>query len=341
MNRKRRLMWSCAAAVMSFAAFSSARAANIVVDNSRAGKPPIVSITGEIELRDGEQFSSLVAGLQNAIVALESPGGNMLGSIQIGVTIRDKKFTTVVPDQVICASGCALIWLAGVKRYVWTTAKIGFHRAFDPVTMGESGVGNATIARYLARLGLSNEAIAYMTSASPSDMRWLHSDDARRLGIAADELGNIRTDVPKSSLARDSGSQTKSEAMRFVMQFFDQWSVFSGPELISVLAAEYSDTVEYFGVRKSSREVLAAKQTSLRWWPIQDYELHQETMTADCMASKSECVVTGIVNWHYESPERSKSVTGDSRFSLHLRKASPTRFVIVREDATILSNRAR
>src|SRR5262249_25625745 len=121
-------MWSWAATVMLFAAVSSAKAADIRVDNSRAGKPPIVLISGEIELGDGEQFSSLVAGLQNAIVALESPGGNMLASVQIGMNIRDKRFTTVVPDQVICASGCALIWLAGVKRYVWSTAKIGFHR---------------------------------------------------------------------------------------------------------------------------------------------------------------------------------------------------------------------
>src|SRR5262249_52406243 len=159
----------------------SVNAAEIVVDNSRAGKRPIVSIIGEIELDDSEYFSSSVTGLQDAIVELESPGGNMLASLQIGAIIREKRFMTVVPDQTMCASGCALIWLAGVRRYVWTTAKIGFHRAFDPLKREQSEVGNEMIARYLAGLGLSNEAIAYMTSASPSDMRWLHSADAKRL----------------------------------------------------------------------------------------------------------------------------------------------------------------
>jgi len=338
---KRGLRWSCTAAGILLAAFSSANAADIFVNSSRTGKRPIVSIVGELELDDSEHFSSLVAGLQDAIVELESPGGNMLASIQIGETIREKNFTTVVPDQMMCASGCALIWLAGVRRYVWTTAKIGFHRAFDPLKGEQSEVGNEMIARYLAGLGLSNEAIAYMTSASPSDMRWLHSADAKRMGVAADELGNISADMPRANPRREASSAFESEAMKFAVQFFNQWAVFSGSELFSVLAAEYSDTVEYFGVRKSAREVLAAKQTSLRWWPIQDYKLRRETMTTNCTESNFECVVTGIVGWHYESPERSASATGDSRFSLYLRRLSPTRFVIVREDATILGKHPR
>jgi ATP-dependent protease ClpP protease subunit len=328
-------------ALLLFGAFSSAKAANIFVDKSQVGKPPIVSIIGEIEFSDGEHFSSLAASLQNAVVGLESPGGNMLASLQIGATIRQRGFTTIVPDQMTCASGCALIWLAGARRYVGTTAKIGFHRAFDPVAREQSEVGDEIIARYLASLGLSNEAIAYMTSASPSDMRWLHSDDAKRLGIAADELGNISADVATPNAIRDAGSRFKSEAVKFAIQFFNQWSVFSGSDLFSVLAEEYSDTVGYFGVRKSARDVIAAKQASLRWWPIQDYKLHRETMTARCTESDIECVVTGIVSWYYESRERSVSATGDSRFSLYLRRVSLTRFVIVREEATILNNHPR
>ena len=238
----------------------------------------------------------------------------MLGSIQIGETIRQKRFITVVPDRVICASGCALIWLAGVRRYVWTTAKIGFHRAFDPVIGAQSEVGNEMIAKYLAGLGLSNEAIAYMTSASPSDMRWLHSADAKRLGVAADELGNISANIQSANSTPGASSPTKSAAVKFVTQFFNQWAVFSGSDLSAVLAAEYSDTVEYFGVRKSARDVLVAKQTSLRWWPVQEYKLRQETVTTNCTGGNSVCVVTGIVSWYYESPERSASATGTRGF---------------------------
>jgi hypothetical protein len=88
-----------------------------------------------------------------------------------------------------CASACALIWLAGARRYVWDTAKIGFHGAFDAVTMEGSGPGNAIVGAYLNKLGLSYQAIVYMTAASPTDMRWLHSDDAKRWGVAAENFG--------------------------------------------------------------------------------------------------------------------------------------------------------
>jgi hypothetical protein len=330
---------SWVAAVMVLAAISSARAADISVDNARAGKPPLVSIIGEIDPDDGGKFSSLVAGLPTAIVGLESPGGNMLASLRIGEIIRKKRFATVVPDQMTCASGCALIWLAGVRRYVANTAKIGFHSAYDPVAREQSGLGNEMISAYLAKLGLSYEAILYMTSASPTDMRWLHSDDARRLGIAADELGSIDANAPPP--AHGTASQAKSEAEKFVTQFFNLWSVFSGSDLSAALAREYADTVEYFGDRKTARDVLTAKQVSLRWWPVQDYKLRRETLTTNCAEGNLECVVTGIVDWYYKSPQRSVSAAGDSRFSLSLRRVSPTRFVIVREDAVILSKRTR
>ena len=169
-------------------------------------------------------------------------------------------------------------------------------------------------------------------------MRWLHSDDAKRLGIAADELGSIDTNAPPP--ARAAGAQVEAEAERFVVQFFNLWSVFSGSDLSAALARQYSDTVEYFGVRKTSRDVLTAKQVSLRWWPVQDYKLRRETLKTDCVERDAECVVTGIVDWYYESPQRSVSA-GDSRFSLSLRRVSATRFVIVREDAVILSRRTR
>jgi len=84
-----------------------------------------------------------------------------------------------------------------------------------------------------------------------------------------------------------------------------------------------------------------AKQVSLRWWPVQEYKLRRETLRTTCGERDAECVVTGIVEWYYEGPQRSVSAAGDSRFSLSLRRVSPTRFVIVREDAAIISKRPR
>jgi len=91
------------AAVMVLAEISSAKAADISVHNARAGEPPVVSIIGEIDPDDGGKFSSLVAGLPNAIVGLESPGGNMLASLQIGEIIRHRpaRFSVLSGDDLV------------------------------------------------------------------------------------------------------------------------------------------------------------------------------------------------------------------------------------------------
>jgi ATP-dependent protease ClpP protease subunit len=319
---------------------SAAKAADISVDSPGIGKPPVVTIIGEIKPDDSKRFASLVAGLPSAIVGLASPGGNMLASVQIGEIIREKRFTTVVPHEAICASGCALVWLAGVRRYVWETARIGFHGAFNPRTMEGSGPGNAIVGAYLNKLGLSYEAVAYMTAASPTDMRWLHSEDAKRLGIAAGELSNLNLDKPISVENFGTEWKLRSEAVTFVMNFFNQWSVVSEARLISALAINYADNVEYYGAKKTVGNVLADKKKWLQRWPIQNYQVRLESMTTNCVETMLECMATGIVDWAVKSPERSTSAIGSSRFSFYLGKVSPERFVIMRENSVVLTNQS-
>jgi hypothetical protein len=160
----RTLLRICLMMVLLSVELVAAKAAEISVEHPWVGKPPVVGVIGEIGPYDSARFSSLVAGLPSAFVGLSSPGGNILASVQIGEMVREKRFSTIVPDKKTCASACALIWLAGVRRYVWETAKIGFHGAFDSRTLEESGPGNAIVGAYLNKLGLSYEAIAYMTS---------------------------------------------------------------------------------------------------------------------------------------------------------------------------------
>src|SRR5262249_23326968 len=81
----------------------TARAADISVENAEVGKPHVVFVSGVIERDDAKRFASLVAPLPQAIVALASPGGNLLASIQIGEIIRIKNFMTVVPPKMVCA----------------------------------------------------------------------------------------------------------------------------------------------------------------------------------------------------------------------------------------------
>ena len=64
-------------------------------------------------------------------------------------------------------------------------AKIGFHAAFavEGGTKIEKGAANALIGAYLKTLKLPDEAIAYITQASPNEIEWLTVTAAMHVGI--------------------------------------------------------------------------------------------------------------------------------------------------------------
>lgn len=140
---------------------------------------------------------------------LHSPGGLLVESMIIGMTIHEFGFVTFVGDNGECASACADIWLAGKVRYVSEEAAIGFHRASlsDKKTgkyLGPSKLGDDMLKAYYQRLGLTEAAIRYLLSANPKDMTWLKGDKA-------DEVGIIATSIkPKKKQAEEKSAEEKS-----------------------------------------------------------------------------------------------------------------------------------
>jgi hypothetical protein len=101
-------------------------------------------------------------------VFLVSPGGSVRAAKEIGMRIRVRRFDTVVPSGELCASACGLVWLAGAKRFIAPSARIGFHAAYrsDDEQKRESGAGTAIVGAYLNELGLPEKL-----SSSPSSRR--------------------------------------------------------------------------------------------------------------------------------------------------------------------------
>ena len=144
----------------------------------------LISIQGPIEYRDDVSFRLKALNSKKAIVALVSPGGNLDAGLSIGKQIRASGYATMVGAK-LCASACALAWLGGERRYMTSNASIGFHAAYvgDGKYVRESGLANALVGSYLAKLGLSDEAIVFITSAPPEYLNWLDVSSAQRLGI--------------------------------------------------------------------------------------------------------------------------------------------------------------
>lgn len=145
----------------------------------------LIGVSGEIVEHDDDKFLRMIDGVERGIIVLDSPGGSLFPAINMGRAIRSRGLTTLVPDNGVCASGCAMMWLGGTKRFVSSTARIGFHAAYTESFgfASESGSGNAIVGSYYASLGLKDEAIYYLTSSGPGDMFWIDADKARELGI--------------------------------------------------------------------------------------------------------------------------------------------------------------
>ena len=160
-------------------------------ENKRPGAPDwakhvyFVRVEGEFERGDGEKFESVVSRLPllMVVVILNSPGGDLESGLQIGKEINVRGYSTAVEREKLCASACALTWLAGDKRFMEPTSQIGFDAASVSGSHSVTGEGNAVIGAYLNSIGVSMAAIRYITRSSPTDLQWLSIRDAMRFGI--------------------------------------------------------------------------------------------------------------------------------------------------------------
>jgi hypothetical protein len=158
----------------------------------------IVTLKGKIEPGDGDAFHNLVQskGITNALVALNSPGGEFDDGMTIANTVRLNKFTTWVGDGWECESMCSAIWLAGSRRFYQGKAKIGFHGIYSAwvnsktkkmTNIQPSNSGNALVGAFYNQLGLGSNAIATLTDPAPDSMYWLDKNKAVELGIQIEE----------------------------------------------------------------------------------------------------------------------------------------------------------
>jgi hypothetical protein len=145
----------------------------------------MISVKGPIVRGDAAVFSHVTSDSNQAIVLLNSEGGIVVDALAIGRESRRRNFATSVAPNKLCASACALIWLAGARRYAEDGSAIGFHASYieKDGALLESGVANALVGAYVSQLGLSDQVVAYVTSAPPKGMLWLTRNDAARLGL--------------------------------------------------------------------------------------------------------------------------------------------------------------
>lgn len=128
-------------------------------------------------------------------VLLNSPGGNLIGGLELGQMIREAGLETEIgiwkPDGVfgdtvgggICMSACSYAFLGGTVRRIPPDNQLGFHQFYmsgnrpDQVSSAEvdralmSGQElSSIIVRYLLEMGIDARIFVLGTGAKPDDM---------------------------------------------------------------------------------------------------------------------------------------------------------------------------
>jgi hypothetical protein len=320
------------AAVALLLAVPVARAATIEVKSSD-GPMALVIVEGDLELTDIATFRDKVAPLAKATVAFRSDGGSLLAGIRIGMLIRVRGFNTVVPDAAQCASACAVAWLGGARRFLGTGARVGFHAAY--VQKGgattESGPGNAVLGAYLDQLGLPEDAIVYITQASPSSMKWPSMEEAAQHGI--DVAALPPPDIapsPGPAVANIVASQEApprtglaGRATSLVLSLAARWSE-PNAETLRTLDGLYADKVFYHGKFAPRQAVVAEKRRFAERWPQRSYKIRPHSLTVSCNAATEMCRVQGIMERELANPATDAKSRDITNFDYSISASGPT-----------------
>jgi hypothetical protein len=222
-----------------------------------------------------------------------------------------KGFATFIPDDVRCASACAIAWLGGTQRFAGPRAAICFHAAAWGQTGAESGMGNALLGSYLNQIGLPEMAIAYITVSAPQSMTWLNFEAARKVGI---EVTPYSLPSDRAAPGSRSGPTThvpvpqveavtfEGKTKDFVAGICATW-----PGLVP---ENYPQNVSYYGKVVSRDEVLADKSEFISRWPDRRYAM--QSASASCKKTDTGPVcddVTAQVTWRVANGAKSASGT--------------------------------
>lgn len=158
----------------------------------------VIFIDGDIASGDVERFRQISLRYPKAFVVLNSDGGLLHPAIEMGKIIKIMGYTTLVDVDGVCASACALIWLAGDRRIQFTGGGIGFHAAYvsesgRPI---QSGAANALVGNYLTLLGASAKTVVFATAAPPDRLLWLSAANKEMAGIDFEIITPAKRQAP-------------------------------------------------------------------------------------------------------------------------------------------------
>jgi len=151
------------------------------------GLGDIVLAQGKIERKSEDGFGEAVKNLPaGTIVVLNSMGGDLVGGLRLGQSIRARDFNTWVMDATSdnpaikdkknmgrCFSSCAYTFLGGVLRRVDKAGQLGVHQfrnTDDKLDANQAQKISAMLARYLDNMGINSQLLDQALLTEPGKM---------------------------------------------------------------------------------------------------------------------------------------------------------------------------
>lgn len=204
LNFKRLLHW---ALISLGAGFASSAAASISIlthhhDDGRDA-PAEIYVDGEIRPSITKQFveSLLQHKVQRGTVYLNSNGGDLQASMELGEFIRKNGFNTAIgrqgarygkPLPGACQSACVMTFAGGIYRFADPKSYFGIHRFFSrtsgPQDLDLGQVLSAAITGYLIRMNVDPALFERMVSAGRGALQKLPVSDASKLNLVNNGL---------------------------------------------------------------------------------------------------------------------------------------------------------
>jgi len=127
-----------------------------------------IVLTGTIGPGDDAAFAAAIDGNVKTVV-LGSDGGRVSEAMTIGRLIRKRHLDTAVPSS--CASACALIWAAGVKRSV--DGRLAMHCPTFPGELQCYAPTRQVMMAYLREMGAPPAVIELQEAAGSGPPLWV------------------------------------------------------------------------------------------------------------------------------------------------------------------------
>ncbi|MGJ0506346.1 MAG: hypothetical protein ACR652_04265 [Methylocystis sp.] len=224
--RKRTIRVLCALGLAAQAAlaFGAVRAEEMsfrlvgVNGNCGARCPQMIAAEGEIGEATPDAFVSFIAqnvgsGNLHGVVLLDSPGGKVVASMELGQAIRRLGMAVIVARPAAqsggdgmalvsgrCYSACVYALMGGKKRVIPAQSRVGIHRMFNYSTSFDFSEGlvrernyddggmRQMLARYASGMGVSSDLVTLAERTSPDQLYMLTGADIARWRLGTRKL---------------------------------------------------------------------------------------------------------------------------------------------------------